>query len=274
MGTDDRYRYRVCNPDIERASGLRLGRTRGGKSAWMIALVLAGLASGCGRGATEAPQPIALGGPETPQTSPTVVVASPGSDVAIARIETYETQGGWEEFTRALGGGERASVSISAEGGNAVEFAFVGPDGTMYDETSNGITTTGQPDDLEARIEQPADGQWTFRVRLAHELPEPVRLFASVHQSARPNVAPDASISAEIDGRTVTVSADGSFDPDGGIATILWSFDDEGPFAEGPPDSHWRMRYTYPEAGTYWIQLGLVDDDDAVGPAAIEVTVE
>lgn len=240
-----------------------------------LVVTVTGFLGGCGSGVAPASDPVALGGPESPQPSPsTTSIASPGPDVVDALIETFETQGGWNEFTRVLGGGEPVSLSVHAANGIAVGFAFVTPNGDVYDETSSGVAFTGQPDDLEVTIEQPVDGTWTFRVRLEDDSPDVVRLFASVFQAPRPNVAPEASIDVDVDGRTVTVSADGSSDSDGVIVAVLWSFDDEGPFVQGPPGTHWRVRYTYPEAGTYWIQLGLVDDDDAVGPAAVEVTVD
>lgn len=242
--------------------------------AFFLVLTVTGFLGGCGSGVASASDPVAIGGPESPQPSPSTSIGSPGPDVVDALIVTFETQGGWNEFTRVLGGGEPVSLSVHAEDGVAVGFAFVAPNGDVYDETSSEVAVTGQPDDLEVTIEQPADGTWTFRVRLEDDSPDVVRLFASVFQAPRPNVAPEASIDVNVNGRTVTVSADGSSDPDGVIVAVLWSFDDEGPFAEGPPGTHWRVQYTYPKAGTYWIQLGLVDDDDAVGPAAVEVTVD
>ena len=75
------------------------------------------------------------------------------------------------------------------------------------------------------------------------------------------NQAPIASFNYTIDGKTVSVDASSSYDPDGTIVLYEWDWDSDGIFDENytiPTASH-----TYESAGNYTITLRVTDDDGA-----------
>ena len=71
-----------------------------------------------------------------------------------------------------------------------------------------------------------------------------------------PNVLPTAAFTSSVglDGRTVSVNASGSSDPDGTIAGYAWTF---GPSGTG---SGVTSSYTFPADGTYTIGLTVTDN--------------
>lgn len=81
------------------------------------------------------------------------------------------------------------------------------------------------------------------------------------------NSAPTAVMSSSITGLAVAVSAAGSSDADGTIASYGWNFGDSGT-ATGVTASH-----TYAAAGTYTITLTVTDNLGGTGTATQTVTV-
>lgn len=84
--------------------------------------------------------------------------------------------------------------------------------------------------------------------------------------AAAPNVAPNASFTAQPDDLRVTVDAANSSDPDGTIASYAWDFGDGGTDS-GPTASH-----VYATAGTYTVTLTVTDDDGATASTTRQVT--
>jgi parallel beta-helix repeat protein len=66
---------------------------------------------------------------------------------------------------------------------------------------------------------------------------------------------------------TVQFSSDGSYDPDGGIATFAWDFGDGNISSEADP------AHTYTAAGTYNATLTVTDEDGATGNATVTIDV-
>lgn len=84
---------------------------------------------------------------------------------------------------------------------------------------------------------------------------------------AGPNAAPVAQFTASADGRTVSVDASASADPDGTIASYAWDFG--GATGSGATASH-----TYPSDGSRTITLTVTDDRGATASTSQQVTVE
>lgn len=82
-----------------------------------------------------------------------------------------------------------------------------------------------------------------------------------------PNAAPTASLTATVDGMTVSVDGSASTDSDGSIATYAWDFGD-GETATGATASH-----TYAAGGDYTIELLVTDDRGATGADTESVTI-
>jgi PKD repeat protein len=66
---------------------------------------------------------------------------------------------------------------------------------------------------------------------------------------------------------TVQFNSDGSYDPDGTIATIVWDFGDGGTSNEANPS------HTYANSGTYNVVLTVTDDQGAAGSATVTIDV-
>ncbi len=79
--------------------------------------------------------------------------------------------------------------------------------------------------------------------------------------AAPKNVAPAASFTAAVDGRTVSFDGSGSSDSDGSVVSYAWDFGD-GVSASGAVVEH-----TYAADGPFDAVLTVVDDDGAEGTA-------
>ncbi|MGP7960308.1 LamG-like jellyroll fold domain-containing protein [Sanguibacter sp. A247] len=82
-----------------------------------------------------------------------------------------------------------------------------------------------------------------------------------------PNVAPEASFTADVTELAVALDAAASDDSDGTIASYAWDFGD-GETGSGETATH-----TYAAAGMYTVTLTVTDDDDATDTATRSVTV-
>lgn len=67
---------------------------------------------------------------------------------------------------------------------------------------------------------------------------------------------------------TVQFDATGSTDPDGGIASYHWDFDDNGSFGQGPLVSH-----VFEQAGDYQVVLTLTDDTGQLSSDSVTISV-
>jgi PKD repeat protein len=88
---------------------------------------------------------------------------------------------------------------------------------------------------------------------------------------APPNQPPVANAGPEqtaILGESVQFDGSGSSDPDGTIASYVWSFGD-GAFGQGVTTSH-----TYATAGFYPVKLTVTDDDGATATGTTLVTIQ
>ena len=84
-----------------------------------------------------------------------------------------------------------------------------------------------------------------------------------------PNALPTAAFTSSVgaDGRTVSVNASGSSDPDGTITGYAWTF---GPSGTG---SGVTSSYTFPADGTYTIGLTVTDNRGGTATKSAQVTV-
>ena len=86
--------------------------------------------------------------------------------------------------------------------------------------------------------------------------------FLSVTAARTPNVPPVAAITARCAGRSCTVSAARSTDPDGTIASVTWSYGDGATDTGFNPPPH-----TYGRLGAHQVTLTVTDNDGAVDTA-------
>lgn len=82
-----------------------------------------------------------------------------------------------------------------------------------------------------------------------------------------PNVAPTAAFTGSLSGRTLSVDAGDSSDPDGSIVSYGWSFGD------GTTGSGVQATHTYAEPGTYVVTLIVTDDDGDADATSLTVVV-
>ncbi len=85
--------------------------------------------------------------------------------------------------------------------------------------------------------------------------------------TATPNALPTASFTSNCTGRSCSVDASASTDPDGTIASYSWTFGD-GAVATQPIANH-----TYAAPGSYTVTLTVTDDDGATNTATRQLTV-
>ena len=83
-----------------------------------------------------------------------------------------------------------------------------------------------------------------------------------------PNVLPTAAAAATATGLDVNVTADGSIDEDGTIASYVWDFGDGTVGVTGATATH-----RYAAAGTYQVTLTVTDNAGGTGTKTIPVTV-
>ncbi|WP_436926718.1 PKD domain-containing protein [Halosimplex amylolyticum] len=85
--------------------------------------------------------------------------------------------------------------------------------------------------------------------------------------SGTTNESPQADITTQIDGLTVTFDGSGSTDSDGSIAAYDWSIDGQSYTGES-------VSVTFDSGGTYAADLTVTDDDGATASTTASVTVE
>ncbi|MBO9625100.1 MAG: PKD domain-containing protein [Microbacterium sp.] len=85
---------------------------------------------------------------------------------------------------------------------------------------------------------------------------------------AAANAAPVAAFTVSADGMTASVDGSASADPDGRIASYMWSWGDGLSLGSGATASH-----PYPGPGTYTVTLTVTDDRGATGTATREVVI-
>ncbi|MDQ3982550.1 MAG: PxKF domain-containing protein [Actinomycetota bacterium] len=145
--------------------------------------------------------------------------------------------------------------------GSDVEMTLVTPSGEVIGRstTSPGIFHQAGPTSEVYYIENPEPGEWTVRLYGLDVDAAGEDVGLDFYQAPEPNRDPVAAMTMSRSGRTVTLDASGSHDPDGEIVDYVWEFDD-GTVATGTTVTH-----TYPAGGTYRVTLAVVDDRDGVG---------
>lgn len=155
-----------------------------------------------------------------------------------------------------------------------VEFdasASIDPDGSITNYSwsfGDGIEGFG----VTVTHEYPANGTYTVTLKVTdnmngeNETSADVTVELTIVVEKRNPLAMIEVVTNE--NGTVTLSAAGSYDPDGGvIQSFVWSFED-GASAAGESVTH-----TFSENGTYTITLTVTDDEGAEGEASIEIVV-
>ncbi|MCC6954641.1 MAG: PKD domain-containing protein, partial [Deltaproteobacteria bacterium] len=79
---------------------------------------------------------------------------------------------------------------------------------------------------------------------------------------------PTAEIFPEVGMRTVFFSSAASIDPDGSIASVLWSFGDGETSTEADPE------HTYSRNGTYTVRLVVTDNEGETGESEFSLDVD
>jgi PKD repeat protein len=92
--------------------------------------------------------------------------------------------------------------------------------------------------------------------------------YLAGRQELPPNQSPTAAFSVTDTGLSITVDGSASADPDGEIVSYAWAFGD-GAMADGATATH-----TYSSAGTFTVELTVVDDLGASHSVTQAVTVE
>lgn len=150
-------------------------------------------------------------------------------------------------------------VTVSAGWpGSDIDLSLMSPSGVVYSRR-----TSVNPDDHDLgptyerwTIPNPEPGVWQIRLHAVdvNEEGEQVTLRAGTTLVA--NQPPVASFTHTIDGRTLTLDATGSSDPDGAIADYTWDLGDV--VLRGP-----RVTYTFSEDGEKSVALVVTDDAGA-----------
>lgn len=111
------------------------------------------------------------------------------------------------------------------------------------------------------------DGRFDVTLTVTDDKGATTQLTKTIDVALRPNVAPKARASAEMDHLKASVSGADSADSDGSIASYTWDFGD-GKTGVGATTTH-----TYARAGTYTITL-VVTDNKGLESAPVTVNVE
>jgi len=164
---------------------------------------------------------------------------------------------------------DHARLTFAAAGPSKVAMTITSPSGRIITEETD--TATIKTRVIRRRktyaIEKPEAGMWNVTVKGTSPSAGEEPTTVTAQSLDAPNEPPVARMSVTKTGRSVSVSASGSSDPDGSIAQYLWEFDD-GTFASGPTASH-----TYTKAGTYEVTLVVKDNNGRVDVAAADTTV-
>ena len=113
-------------------------------------------------------------------------------------------------------------------------------------------------------VEDPEPGVWTVELYGARVAAAGEETRLDVYQAPARNQVPSAAVSISEQGRTVTVDATRSVDPDGTVIDYLWEFGD-GSTASGP-----RATHTYTDAEQFLVTLSVRDDDGGYAFASAE----
>lgn len=202
--------------------------------------------------------PTADPGPDASATSvpslPPVLAISDGAEV--------------EHDFRAPPGGFDVTAQWTA---GDVVLSLTSPSGRVIDRDTVAAEVTHEvgPTYESYHVTSPEQGVWTATLYGAHVAPAGEVARLDIYQAPAEDTPPTARIEQTLVGRTVTVDASASFDPDGTIVRYLWEFGD-GATAEGPSASH-----TYTGAGTYLVTLTTQDNrgrwDVASAPSQLRI---
>ena len=169
---------------------------------------------------------------------------------------------------------------VTNEGGDPVSGVFVGSG------FGGSAVTDGNGEYLIANAPAPLDGterEWevSFQpafgsglqdasrpavVRAGETTTVDVTLLAGGGET--PNTRPTAVVSgptAAVEGDTVTLTATGSTDPDGTIATVQWDLDGNGTFEFSAAGVDAEVSVTRPDDATVTVGLQVTDDEGAIG---------
>jgi PKD repeat protein len=146
-------------------------------------------------------------------------------------------------------------LSLDPDGGSIGRYLWDFGDGT----TGTGATATRT---------YTQGGTYTVRLTVTDAAGATGYTERQVTVTAPPaNRLPTAAFTATSTGLTASVSAAGSTDPDGRIASYAWQWGD------GTSGTGASMTRTYAQAGTYTIRLTVTDDRGGAGTTTRQVTV-
>ncbi len=171
---------------------------------------------------------------------------------------------------------------VTAEGGDPVSGVFVGTGfgGSAVTDANGEYRIASAPAPLDGTDQewtvafQPAIGSGledTSRpavVRAGQTTTVDVTLLATGGEP--PNQRPTAVVTGPttaVEGDTVTLTATGSTDADGAIATVQWDLDGDGTFESTVAGLGSEVTVTRPDGAIVTVGLRVTDDDGAVGTA-------
>jgi len=158
---------------------------------------------------------------------------------------------------------------LSRIGDADVDMVLIAPDGTRYEvgDSVEGFTSIESPTTESMHLNGTDFTGWQLELTGVNMPEGGQQVYVNVSYDQIPNADPIAEIDATVDGRTVTVSAERSVDPDGEITDYFWDFGD-GTTATGVTATH-----TYDFDAAKNVALQVTDSRDANAWAITDLLV-